>query len=129
MLQNPGKFEGCPEFVVDFWELAMDGGADSDDGKRYEFKITVDDVTEHPGKLNVGDTLILWEDDQGFVHFEIEKRLTDTEIVKAIHQYLCEHWQGSEGQWYEADVKACDQIADLLTKNGYPVVSVAETNT
>jgi hypothetical protein len=129
MLQNPGKFEGCPEFVVDFWELAMDGGADSDDGKKYEFKITVDDVTDHPGKLNVGDTLILWEDDLGFVHHEIVKRLTDAEIVKAIHQYLCEHWLGSEGQWYEADVRACDQIADLLTKNGYPVVSVAETNT
>jgi hypothetical protein len=121
----PGKFENCPEFVGHFWGVALDGGSDSDDGKKFVFNITGDDAVDHPG-LNMGDTLTLWEDDIGFVHYEIVKRLTDTEIVKAIQQYLCEHWQGSEGRWYEADVRACDQIADLLTKNGYPVVNVAE---
>jgi hypothetical protein len=99
----------------------LDGSADKDDGKKFEFRISDDDAVDHPG-LSAGDTLVLWEDDVGFVHYEIVKRLTDAEIVKAIHQYLCEHWIGGKGRWHEADVKACDQIADLLSKNGYPVV-------
>jgi hypothetical protein len=115
IVTSPGKFEGEPEFVVHYWELGLEGSADSDDEGKFTFKLGIDDAVGYHNKLQAGDTLVLWEDDNGFVHHELVKRLSDTEIVKAIHQYLCEH---------EAGADAYNYIAELLSNNGYPVTEV-----
>ena len=74
----PGKFKGEPVFAPYFWELALEGCADEDDGKVYKFRFCFS--TDHQDRRLAEDwptlktwlgrkrTLRLREDDQGFVH-------------------------------------------------------------
>lgn len=67
----PGKFEGEPIFAPHFWNIALEGFADSDDGNVFTFRITQQDRQEIPGLdgwLGHKFALRLREDDQGFVH-------------------------------------------------------------
>lgn len=78
----PGKFEGEPVFAPYFWGLALEGLADSDDGKVYTFKFrfTGEDSVAKTDREILEDwpalkawlgnkrSLKLWEDEQGFVH-------------------------------------------------------------
>lgn len=67
---TPGKFEGEPIFAPYFWECALDGMADWDDGKLYKFDITLKDREDWPelaAWLGRRHTLRLHEDGQGFV--------------------------------------------------------------
>ena len=74
---SPGKFEGEPIFAPHFWNVALAGFADSDDGSVFTFKFgrkesaTVDDFAVWPELktwLGRSRTLRMREDDQGFVH-------------------------------------------------------------
>lgn len=70
-ITSPGKFEGEPVFAPHFWDMGLQGFADSDDGQVYKFKITPKDREEWPqldAWLGRKRTLSLREDDQGFVH-------------------------------------------------------------
>lgn len=73
IITSPGKFEGQPEYTLHFWELALQGEYDDiellDDTDRefFVFRITQDDISNYPGHFDLGDRLLLWEDDQGFV--------------------------------------------------------------
>lgn len=69
----PGKFEGCPVFAPYFWRIALEGFADSDDGKVYTFRITKNDNgnpfwPEIKKWLGRKRTIRLREDESGFVH-------------------------------------------------------------
>jgi hypothetical protein len=68
----PGKFEGQPVFAPYFWDLALDGMADREEGAAFVFFIPKDD-----GERNQWPTLSKWlgrsrtlrlkQNDQGFV--------------------------------------------------------------
>ena len=72
-ITQPGKFEGEPVFAPHFWDLAMVGGSDSDNGTVFTFRIKASDpehamfptLKEWLGKSR---TLRMREDSQGFVH-------------------------------------------------------------
>ena len=77
-----GKFEGEPIFAPYFWEQALEGFADRDDGHSYDFKFNftsqnvnaqtdpelLKDFPELKPWLGRSRTLKLVEDSQGFVH-------------------------------------------------------------
>jgi hypothetical protein len=80
-ITQPGKFEGEPVFAPYFWESALNGFADSDDGETFTFKLHFsgnkcgtaenDELTKFPTLrkwLGRKRTLRLREDSQGFVH-------------------------------------------------------------
>lgn len=66
-ITGPGKFEGEMSYVEEYWNLALDGGADSDDGNTFVFKLTAEDRAKHPDFKGCR-RLYLWESEQGFVY-------------------------------------------------------------
>lgn len=71
-ITQPGKFEGEPVFAPYFWQLGLEGFADSDEGIVYLFRFDKDDkeFTEWPTLkkwLGRRRTLRLREDGNGFV--------------------------------------------------------------
>lgn len=72
----PGKFEGEPVFAPHYWNVGLEGFADSDDGNIYKFKFTTRELVD--SKCEFGPELYHWlgrkrvlrmsEDSQGFVH-------------------------------------------------------------
>jgi len=68
VIVSPGKFEGEPIYAPYFWEIGMDGFADSDDGKTYRFRITDEDRKLFPEIPRRRRSLHLYEDSQGFVY-------------------------------------------------------------
>ena len=79
IIQNPGKFECEPEWVLYYWELAMNGeGEDvteyTDDGEtageiagEIAFRFTVDPDEADAFGLECGATVEIFQDSQGFV--------------------------------------------------------------
>lgn len=74
-ITQPGKFEGEPVFAPHFWNLALEGFADRDDGQtftfRFAFNTTDKDIafkSELQAWLGSKRTLNMQEDEQGFVH-------------------------------------------------------------
>jgi len=70
---SPGKFEGEPIFAPYFWNIGLQGFADSDNGKAYGFRINKDDEAhkEFPELkkwLGRKRSLRLFESDTGFVY-------------------------------------------------------------
>lgn len=72
---SPGKFEGEPCFAPYYWELALQGFSDGDNGKVYSFRFAFngndkDCVFEAALKRWLGRkrALRMFEDSQGFVH-------------------------------------------------------------
>jgi hypothetical protein len=72
MSSRPGKFEGEPEYVPDFWARAMEGFADSHENGVLSFTITEEDVQRYP-ELVAGQKLLLTESTDGFVFSRIVK--------------------------------------------------------
>lgn len=66
IITDPGKFEGEPAFVPDYWESALAGQYDADDGEAYVFYINEDDIRAYPELKGVSE-MLLTEDEQGFV--------------------------------------------------------------
>ena len=74
-ITQPGKFEGCPVFAPHYWNLALEGFADSDDGRTYGFRFKRGELADP--KTPFGPELKAWlgrktsfrmsEDSQGFV--------------------------------------------------------------
>ena len=75
-ITSPGKFEGEPVFAPYYWDLALQGFSDSDDGRTFGFRFKrgeLDDPNTAFGKelkewLGRKRSLKLIEDSQGFVH-------------------------------------------------------------
>ena len=72
---SPGKFEGEPVFAPYFWDIGLEGFADSDDGKVYGFRLKLNGQDkDNPFRaelkrwLGRKRSLKLVEDSQGFVH-------------------------------------------------------------
>ena len=70
---SPGKFEGQPAWVIALWEDAIDGLADVDTGKFYQFNLRKGDPLREEWPeldqwLGRGWTVRLVEDDRGFVY-------------------------------------------------------------
>jgi hypothetical protein len=83
MVKGPGKFEREPSYVPRFWEDTLAGMCDdevidkpSDETVKYLFRVSPGDVREWPDLANVG-ALLLWEDNNGFVHSD---RLTIPDV-------------------------------------------------
>ena len=69
MIQSPGKFEGEMVYVPYYWNLMLDGAADSDDGTMATFVIDKFDVIRWP-ELGDVTALSLSESNDGFVYAE-----------------------------------------------------------
>jgi hypothetical protein len=67
IIRSPGKFEGEMLYVPFYWDIALQGFANLDDGEVFGFNIEPEDVALFP-ELNDRKSLRLWESDQGFVH-------------------------------------------------------------
>lgn len=76
-ITSPGKFEGEPIFAPHFWNLALEGFSDSDNGSVYGFRFNFSNeqdaklAQEWPELkkwLGRKRSLKLIEDSQGFVH-------------------------------------------------------------
>ena len=65
-IADPGKFEGEPRYVLHFWDIYLDGGADEDDGQVLEFYVSLEDRAQFP-ELGQQSTVKLVETEQGFV--------------------------------------------------------------
>jgi hypothetical protein len=70
MIDRPGKFQGEPEYVPDFWDRAQNGGANEVDGTVFKFVITKEDSEKYP-ELKPGTRLLLAESTDGFVFHEV----------------------------------------------------------
>jgi hypothetical protein len=71
-ITQPGKFEGEPIFAPHYWDIALQGFADSDDGNVFTFKFKAGDRDfvvwpELKQWLGRSRTLRMAEDSQGFV--------------------------------------------------------------
>jgi len=72
VIQNLGKFENEPAYVVYFWNAYLDGCADDDDGDVLTFDIGDDDIKEFP-ELAGYKQVFLWETDSGFVGHDLSR--------------------------------------------------------
>jgi hypothetical protein len=76
IIRDPGKFEGEPEYVPQYWDMVLDGGADEEeydeDGENpvAVFKLTEEDKAKWFDFQGCTE-LRLWESDQGFVFSEL----------------------------------------------------------
>ena len=68
---SPGKFEGEPEYVLHFWELALQGEADETFVHGFAFRILEDDRRNYPA-LEGHMRLYLWESNDGFVFHTLD---------------------------------------------------------
>lgn len=69
---SPGKFEAAPPFAESLWGQGLEGFADTIEDEHgdpaFGFKITAEDVARDPRLAEyLGTTLMLIEDEQGFV--------------------------------------------------------------
>lgn len=64
--KHPGKFESTAPYAQYFWEMAMEGFADRDDGVVLGFDVTDEDKALFP-ELKRRRTVRLRETDQGFI--------------------------------------------------------------
>ena len=71
IIVSPGKFEGEPVYVLHFWSMALDGGADVDDEDGFQFELSDEDRADYPA-LGDAEHLTLWGDDQGFVRHKLD---------------------------------------------------------
>jgi hypothetical protein len=71
---NPGKFEGEPLYVEDFWQFVLGGAEDEtiDDNETpvAVFLLDTDQRTRY-GFDEQDHALLIWESDQGFVNSRI----------------------------------------------------------
>lgn len=70
IITQPGKFQGEPVWVPEFWQAGLDGFADSDDGERWLFDVTRSNVSDWLMLAGIASVAI-WEDSQGFVHAQV----------------------------------------------------------
>jgi hypothetical protein len=84
IIQDPGKFEGCPIWVPYFWEKGLSGYADLDDGIVFGFQVDQEDIDLFPDLEDV-NVVALEEDDLGFVHYS-----TDYTSIADLEQQLSE---------------------------------------
>lgn len=69
VIESPGKFEGEMIYVPYFWDMGLDGFADSDDGEVFEFAVS-DAEREIFPELEGAEMIELYESDSGFVTAE-----------------------------------------------------------
>ena len=75
LIKEPGKFEGEPTYVPEFWETVLYGMADEEWENQSGVLISAvgvlpEDVVRFPDLDGVKEVL-LWEDEQGFVHHSV----------------------------------------------------------
>lgn len=74
LISNPGKFQGEPLYVPNYWNQVLDGDADSvlefPEGVVYVFYFTEYDWTRWP-QLKGYSSIRLIEDGQGFVYHKL----------------------------------------------------------
>lgn len=71
IITSPGKFEGEPDYVPHYWEMALQGLYDADGDGTFIFTINREDCDQFPGKFDLGDRLELYSDCNGFVHSRV----------------------------------------------------------
>lgn len=68
IIRSPGKFEGEPVYAPHFWSVFLEGGADEDDGENLYFDVSTGEANEFSDWLADVQRVVLYEDEQGFVH-------------------------------------------------------------
>ena len=67
IIRNPGKFEGEMLYVPYFWDKALQGAADRDDGKVFGFDISLEEKAMFPELGKRRRTVKLYQREDGFV--------------------------------------------------------------
>jgi hypothetical protein len=76
IITSPGASEGEPHYVPYYWETGLDGifsfetASDDDPPLAFGFNLDASDHARFPELLE-GQVLLVWSDDQGFVHHKI----------------------------------------------------------
>jgi hypothetical protein len=65
-ITEPGMFEGQPRWTPHYYDLALEGGADEDNGRVWTFHVTPDDVRQYP-ELRYVRSVEIRQDSYGFV--------------------------------------------------------------
>jgi len=89
IITDPGKYEGEQWYVPEYWEKVLDGKSDqtiSDDTTQYSlFRLCAEDAPVLKGYADPGEWLILWEDDQGFVHSRVMSNDAKKRFVNSVN--------------------------------------------
>lgn len=117
-IRSPGKFEGERVYVPYFWDCAMNGCADEDDGDILTFIITQEDLDEFPelveDKYAVGENLYLRVRDDGFViqcACSPKAPPTPEAWAVAIAARIADEWTGKD-----SDPDNAELLKEVLTK-------------
>jgi hypothetical protein len=70
IIVSPGKFEGEPYYAPYYYDIAMDGFADEDDGETWIFYLS-DEDKRAISEFKKYYSLEIYVDDNGFVHSEL----------------------------------------------------------
>jgi hypothetical protein len=102
----PGKFEQEPTYVEHFWGQGLEGMSDADQNGYYMFTVEHQDAEQFPELANeVGKTLILWEDENGFVYSELTEQ--------SIEQLMADLGSGAEDrESFDEMVEACGKMTE-----------------
>jgi hypothetical protein len=103
---EPGKFEQEPAYVEYFWGQGLEGMSDADQNGYYMFTVEHQDAEQFPELANeVGKTLILWEDENGFVYSELTEQ--------SIEQLMADLGRGAEDrESFDEMVEACGKMTE-----------------
>lgn len=89
MTQHHGKFELLPPYAPYFWELAMDGDGETFTDMHGENPVTLfiaNDIEIEIFGFGIGEHIIIWENEQGFVRQEV--RGSRDSAIRVIEQLL-----------------------------------------
>jgi hypothetical protein len=96
IIESPGKFEGEMLYVPFYWNVAMNGFANFDNGKVFGFVIEPEDKVMFP-ELGETTKLYLEESDQGFVYSGEEYQdLTEEDM-------LCDECNAGD-EWHNVEI-------------------------
>jgi hypothetical protein len=91
IVNGPGKFEGETGLTNWFWSLVMDGDCaetvgEAEDVQYSLFTVDVDEAEAFPKEVKIGDTVVIWEDQQGFVNLVAHATRAGADLFIASHQ-------------------------------------------
>ena len=72
IIRSPGKFEGCALYAPYFHDAYLNGMEDGADDDYVWFAVSAEDRAQFPEIGHDVATVLLREDDNGFVHLHLE---------------------------------------------------------
>lgn len=117
-IENPGKFEGEPWFVVSLWDAALDGCEGESDGDAGYWVQVTEETAEFfemdRETYKIGSWLYLHEDQQGFVRCVSHAKKIETITGTGLACWASYLINGDASGIDDSDVRAADAFAKWL---------------